>query len=99
MKAEKILALAAAVMLLLAIPSIWPYGYFVILRWVVAGSAYIAYLAYEANRTAWIWTMAIVAILFNPIFPVHLTKEIWIVIDLAVAIIFLSFALIGKKRK
>ena len=55
MKAEKILALAAAVMLLLAIPSIWPYGYFVILRWVVAGSAaYIAYLAYEANRTAWI---------------------------------------------
>lgn len=41
-----------------------------------------------------------IAILFNPIIPVHLTKDIWVIIDLIVAILFLvSIFKIKPKRE
>ena len=81
----------AILMLLLAIPAgLWPYGYYVILRWVVAGSAlFVLWVAYRLEKKIWIGLMAITAILFNPIVPVHLDKETWVVIDFMVAILFL----------
>lgn len=78
------------IMLLLAIPTFWPYGYYVLLRWVVTISAvFLLSLAYKSKKTFWLFLMGIVAILFNPIIPVHLDKETWVVIDLIVAILFL----------
>jgi hypothetical protein len=78
-------------MLLLAIPSgLWPYGYYQILRWIVAGTAlFIAYIAYHLEKQVWIWIMVIIAILFNPIAPIYLSKETWVLIDLITSIIFL----------
>ena len=86
-KYKNILSVVAGIMLLLAIPPIWPYGYFQILRWVVAGAAgFNAYTAYQLNRKIWLWIMVAMAVLFNPIAPIHLTKEIWAVFDLLAAI-------------
>lgn len=69
-----------------------PYGYYQILRWVIAGvTGYSAYLAYEQGKTAWAWIFGITAVLFNPIAPIHLARETWSAIDLIVAaIIFAS---------
>jgi len=39
-----------------------------------------------------------IAILFNPIIPVYLTKEIWVVIDFIIAIVFLISILTGKSK-
>ena len=89
-------------MLLLAIPSIWPYGYYTLLRWAVCGvSAHAAYRAYEWKRQGWIWGMAIISVLFNPFIPIYLDKEMWIVIDLFVAGVYLVaiFILRGKMRR
>jgi len=78
------------IMLLLAIPTFWPYGYYVLLRWVVTISAvFLLSLVYESKKTFWLFLMGIVAILFNPIIPIYLDKETWIVIDFIVAILFL----------
>jgi len=64
------------------------YGYYQILRWVVAGvTGYSAYLAYEQEKTGWTWILAIAAILFNPISPIHLTRDTWSIINLVVAVI------------
>ena len=81
----------AILMLLLAIPAgLWPYGYYVILRWVVAGTAlFVLWVAYKLERKIWIGLTAITAILFNPIVPIHLDKETWVVIDFIVAGVFL----------
>ena len=78
-------------MLLLAIPEgFWPYGYYVLLRWVIAGvAAFIIWVASKLEEQGWIWLMVVIAILFNPIIPVHLDKGIWVVIDFIAAIIFL----------
>jgi len=81
----------AGVALLLAIPSIWPYGYFIFLRWVVLiTGSYSAYLSYKLDKKPWVITFIIVVILFNPTAPVYLDKEMWIIVDIITAIIFFS---------
>jgi hypothetical protein len=90
-KYKKIVSIVAIVMLLLAIPSgIWPYGYYQILRWMVAGAAlFVLWIAYELKKESWLWIMGVIVILFNPIVPVSLDKGTWVVIDFIVAMIFL----------
>ena len=91
----------AILMLLLAIPTgLWPYGYYMLLRWVVVGAAlFVLWVACKLKRKIWIGLMAITAILFNPIFPIYLDKETWVVIDFIVAGIFLVSIFKVKPRK
>lgn len=89
-KYKNIASIISIIMLLLAIPAIWPYGYYILLRWVIAASAlFLVWASYELGKKFWLFLMAIVALLFNPIAPIHLDKETWVVIDFIVAMIFL----------
>ena len=90
-KYKNIITVIAIAVLLLAIPSgIWPYGYFVLLRWVITGAAlYNIWVAYNLQKMGWVWIMGGIALLFNPIVPLHLDKSIWQVLDLVAASIFL----------
>lgn len=90
----KPLLVVAGVMLLLAIPPMWPYAYYQFMRVVVCIAAiYGAYTAFQTDRSGWVWVLGAVAILFNPIAPIHLDKESWVVPDLIGALImFLAAA-------
>ncbi len=86
------------VMLLLAIPAIWPYSYFQLLRWVVAIVAlYNAYTAYESKKSEWVVIMVAIAILFNPVSPIFLQKQTWVILDLISSIVM--FVSISKIKK
>jgi hypothetical protein len=75
-------------MLLSAVASL-PYGYYQFLRWVVCGTGiFTAVSAYRWGKAWATWLFASIAVLFNPIVPIYLTKEIWKPIDLACALIF-----------
>jgi len=91
-KNKNIVSGIAILVLLLAIPSrTWPYEYYIALRWIVTGAAsFTIWVASERGKKEWLWIMAGIAILFNPIIPVHLSKGVWIVIDLVVAGLFLA---------
>ena len=66
------------------------YDYYVLLRWVVCGvAAGAAFRAARAQRKGWPWVLGVVALFFNPIVPVHLTRETWGFIDVGVALLFL----------
>ena len=81
-------ALVAMIMLFVAVADL-QYGYYQILRWVVCGVAvYIAYMAYSWGKIWATWVFGFVAVLFNPIVPVYLTKEIWQPIDVICGILF-----------
>lgn len=69
-----------------------PYGYYQILRWAICGvSAYSAYLAYKNKKNAWVWVFGILAVLYNPIEPIHLNKAVWSFFNIVSAwIIFAS---------
>jgi len=83
-------------MLLVAIGD-WPYGYYQFLRLVVCASA-IAISIIEFKRegavTWWLFVFSGIALLFNPIATVHLDQEIWQVLDLFAAVIFLNYAVV-----
>lgn len=81
-------------MLLWALNPSNPYGYYVLLRWVsCAVFAYLACQASASKEREWVWVLGVAAAIYNPIVPVHLTREIWSVVNvvtiaMAVASIF-----------
>jgi hypothetical protein len=85
--------LIAAAVLLGALGG-WPYGYYTLLRWVTCAAAvFVAVAVYDWKRTAWVWVFGFVAVLFNPLVPVHLSREIWQPIDVVTAVLFTAAAL------
>lgn len=98
MKVNKILSIVVGIMLLLAIPSIWPYGYYQLLRWAVSiiGISNI-YQTYKLRLNGWMITMIAVTVLFNPIAPLTFSKGTWILFDLVVAFIMFVIAYEFKK--
>lgn len=82
--------LAAAALLVLAIAEL-PYGYYQMLRWVIcAVAALTAFVAHTFGRSGWTVVFGTVAVLFNPIAPIYLSRETWAVLDLATAALFLA---------
>jgi hypothetical protein len=80
--------LIASGMLLLAL-SRHPYSYYILLRWIVCGTAaYGTFKSIELEKSGWAWVLGIITLLFNPIIPVHLSREIWAPIDVTTALIF-----------
>jgi hypothetical protein len=91
--------LIAAGFLFIALTSGLPYGYFQILRWVVCGaSCYGAFLAMEKDLQGWMWTMAGMALLFNPILPIRLSRDLWQILDVIGGIVFLCAIPIFKGK-
>ena len=86
----------AALMLFLSLAP-WPYGYYQLLRFVVCGVAvYVASMAYNWHK---IWATCLfgfIAVLFNPLIPIHLSREAWQPIDAICAILFLLNVFILK---
>ena len=77
-----------------------PYGYYKLLRWVVCGaSAYAGSIAFEDEHKKRVWIFGIIAVLFNPIIPVHLDRDTWAAIDLATAgVLAVSLYAVREKR-
>lgn len=60
------------------------YDYFTILRWATcAATSYTAYIAYSQKAVGWTWLMGAIAVLFNPLIIVRLSRETWTPIDIA----------------
>ena len=81
-----------------------PYGYFVFLRIAVCMSAFVfvALFAGQKRETLVILFVGIM-ILFNPLFPIHLTRDKWLVIDALTIVFFVVglgfwFAELRKKQ-
>jgi hypothetical protein len=77
----------------------WPYGYYMLLRVVVSVTAIL--LAFDTYRSAnemtlWCATFAAIVIVFNPLFPLHLTRGVWGVLDLAAAALFAGHFFISR---
>lgn len=61
-----------------------PYGYYQVMRWVVAAScAWLAVSAHRAGHESWVWCWAVVAGVYNPLVPVHASRAVWSVVNLA----------------
>ena len=71
-----------------------PYGYYTLLRILAfVGFGFLACSMYFMSRTALALAFFLLLVLFNPIFPVYLSKENWMVIDGVVAVFLFCFSL------
>lgn len=96
-KQKNIIIAISSIFLLLAGFNGWPYDFFVLLRIVVfISGAYLAWLAYKAKQEKWIWAYGIMAILFNPFFPLLFSRSAWTVIDIATAIFLIISGFLFK---
>ena len=78
----------------------WPYGYYPLLRLVVSGAGiYTAFVMYGWRRMGLAWLFGLVALLFNPIVVIHLSREMWRPIDLFCAALFAIVALTVHRRR
>jgi hypothetical protein len=74
-----------AVLLGIAVLSL-PYDYYTLLRlFTCPVLAYGAYLTYKLNKSIWCWLLGTLAVLYNPVFRIHLQRETWEPINLATA--------------
>lgn len=78
-----------AVGLLIFAPFNLPYVYYQFLRWFVTiFSIYLAHEYKNQNKGYWMWLFVAIAVLFNPVAPFYLSRELWKYFDIGVGIIF-----------
>ncbi|MBN2021068.1 MAG: hypothetical protein JW749_12695 [Sedimentisphaerales bacterium] len=95
-RAHLVLCIIAAIMLFLALAP-WPYGYYQLLRFVICGaSIYVAFMAYNWHKIWATWLFGFIAVLFNPLIPIHLSRELWQPIDVVCALLFIIDAVAIK---
>lgn len=77
-----------------------PYGYYRLLRWVVCAVAIASAIQLHAGkRQGWAWVLGAVALLFNPLVPVHFEKATWRVFDGAAGVAFLGVLHIARRTE
>jgi hypothetical protein len=79
-----------------------PYGYYVLLRWMMVFScAYIISTVFKSknNTGQSIFLLGLIAVIYNPIFPLHLGRPIWTAVNLAtIAVIVLCIRRLPKNK-
>lgn len=89
----------SGILLLLAIPSWWPYSFYTLLRWIIClTSIYTAYGFFKSKLTGWSIVFGTIAVIFNPLIPVYLNKSSWVGIDFISSILFFLSAYSFNKK-
>ena len=84
------------VLLLWALIPTNPYGYYSVMRWIVCSSfIYLAVRSHKQHLQTWVWVWGVAAGIYNPIFPVHATREFWSLVNV-VTIGLVTFAVFGN---
>ena len=95
----KIAIYLSCALLIIAITPM-PYGYYQFLRIVITIVAGIsAYNSFLAKQKTWFYIFIPILILYNPILPIHLDKEIWLPLNLLTFMIFLVYIFFKKDKK
>ena len=86
-----------AAMLLLCLAPM-PYGYFMLVRYVMMlACGWMAYRYYVNQKWATLWTFVALVLLFQPIVKIALGRMLWNVIDVAVAAFLVAMFVMEKK--
>lgn len=94
------LCILSGIMLFLAIPPGWPYGFYQLLRFLIfVSSAVVSWGFYKSHLTSWSFVFGGIVFLFNPLVPIHLDKQSWVPIDFISAILFFIAAYSVKRKK
>ena len=86
---KNLIVIVSALILAGALPIPF-YGYYIFLRIVACVSFIFIALNLVERDSFWFWGCLVFGFLFNPIFPMYMPKDAWVVLDILAAI-FLFF--------
>ena len=90
------LRITVAIFLFLAVLEL-PYGYYTFLRWSVCIVMIISAINSFGNDMSTLGIIfGIIGLLFNPLVPIHLSREVWFFIDIIIGV-FLIISVFIKK--
>lgn len=98
---QRILAIMAAAGCLLALLDM-PSEYYKVLRFVVVAASIYAIVAVrrathsDGKKNALTTAFGLTAVLFNPILPLEMEREMWAFVDVATALLFLGYEFHGQ---
>jgi hypothetical protein len=79
----------SALALILSVLPVWPYFYYILLRYLVGVTAVLLIVrANELKKSYWVWLWIAVAIVFNPIAPFYLPAQMQVATSLACGLLF-----------
>ena len=91
--------IVAIIMLLIALAQN-PYGYYILLRWVICAICfYYAFVAYKEKNIPWALTFGVGAAIYNPIFPLHLGRQVWSVVNIISVIVIVTSLFALRRRR
>lgn len=99
-KIPRLVWIVPAILLVIATARL-PYGYYTFTRIVTCGiAALIAFVGFKERPLiqAWSVLLVLVAVLFNPLVPIHLSRAVWFYLDLSVAMIFIAHLFLVRLR-
>ena len=79
----------------------WPYSYYTLLRVVVTAAAVLlTAFAYQRTKSfsVWVGLFLVVAAVFNPIVPLHLTRGAWSILNIAAAALFVGHFVVDRHK-
>ncbi len=80
-------------LLFIAVIPIIPYPFYLLLRLIVSISCFVTYYNVRHIHYSKTWlkpSLIVIGILFNPLVPVHLTRFLWIPVDIVCGIVLLK---------
>ena len=90
----------AGLMLFWALNPANPYGYYILLRWIVCPCfIYTALQAFGQGKQNMVWILGVTAAIYNPLIPLHLTRELWSVLNVAGIVVGGWSVVVFKKGK
>ena len=92
------LRFAVIALLLWALAPTNPYGYYIILRWVLCPIfVYLALAAHEGHQANWVLLFAVTAGIYNPIVRLGLGRPLWSMVNLAtIVVVILSLVMMRR---
>ena len=86
---KQIYLILAAMLLLCLAPM--PYGYFMLVRYVMMiACGIIAYRYYQSGKMVATWVFGALALLFQPMYKIALGRTVWNVVDVIVALLLIG---------
>lgn len=83
------LAYAAPILMLACGLLSMPYGFYTLLRFVVTGASIFLVLgSWQDKRIGWLVVFGVLAVLYNPIIPFRLGREVWLPANIVSIAIF-----------
>jgi hypothetical protein len=95
---ENLVKAALAALLLFCLFDL-PYGYYQLVRFIaVVGFAILAYYQYERKNIPLMIVFVALAFLFQPLAKVTLGREVWMIVDVIVAVGLVATMFLQKKK-